>query len=103
MPVRPSSYHLLVSDAENPNLSGIAKDICLITGSVFFLGSQVTHLQIAGYGVAACGLVYFRFGPDGKEIIDTPALGGPTYEAVPLGPLEGPSCLAHHSPTLTSP
>ncbi|MBW0479589.1 hypothetical protein O181_019304 [Austropuccinia psidii MF-1] len=41
-------------------LTGIVKDICLIFGSVIFLGSHVTHTQILGYALAALGLVYFK-------------------------------------------
>ncbi|KNZ46403.1 hypothetical protein VP01_72g7 [Puccinia sorghi] len=39
----------------------IVKDICLILGSVIFLGSHVTTTQVLGYTLAACGLVYFKF------------------------------------------
>lgn len=42
-------------------LTGIVKDICLIIGSVVFLGSHVTPTQILGYSLAASGLLYFKF------------------------------------------
>ncbi|POW01885.1 hypothetical protein PSTT_12155 [Puccinia striiformis] len=42
-------------------LAGIVKDICLILGSVIFLGSNVTTTQVLGYSLAASGLIYFKF------------------------------------------
>ncbi|WAR60723.1 hypothetical protein PtB15_9B662 [Puccinia triticina] len=42
-------------------LAGILKDICLILGSVLFLGSHVSSTQILGYSLAASGLLYFKF------------------------------------------
>lgn len=41
-------------------LSGVLKDILLIAGSVWILGSQVTLLQLVGYGIALGGLVLFK-------------------------------------------
>lgn len=41
-------------------LSGVLKDILLILGSMFILGSRVTGLQFVGYGIALTGLVLFK-------------------------------------------
>ncbi|KAL7006547.1 hypothetical protein EMMF5_003968 [Cystobasidiomycetes sp. EMM_F5] len=41
-------------------LSGVLKDILLVTASVVFMGSIVTGPQIIGYGVALLGLVAFK-------------------------------------------
>lgn len=41
-------------------LAGVLKDILLILGSMFLLGSAVTGLQFVGYGIALGGLVLFK-------------------------------------------
>jgi len=69
-------------------LAGIVKDICLIVGSVIFLGSHVTTTQVLGYTLAASGLVYFKFSVPSSS----PKLGNYSprsndsrrYEALPL-------------------
>ncbi|EFP91675.2 uncharacterized protein PGTG_17531 [Puccinia graminis f. sp. tritici CRL 75-36-700-3] len=73
-------------------LAGIVKDICLILGSVVFLGSHVTTTQVLGYSLAASGLVYFKFSvPPGSP---KPPNWSPRsnearrYEALPLNERE---------------
>ncbi|WFD31802.1 hypothetical protein MSPP1_002841 [Malassezia sp. CBS 17886] len=41
-------------------LAGVLKDILLILGSMWILGSTVTALQFVGYAVALAGLVLFK-------------------------------------------
>ncbi|WFD48484.1 hypothetical protein GLX27_003154 [Malassezia furfur] len=41
-------------------LAGVLKDILLILGSMFLLGSSVTGLQFFGYAIALGGLVLFK-------------------------------------------
>jgi hypothetical protein len=41
-------------------LSGVVKDIVLISGSFMFLGSTITSTQIFGYAVAVVGFVLFK-------------------------------------------
>jgi hypothetical protein len=41
-------------------LTGVFKDILLITGSVLIFGYPITLIQVFGYGVALSGLVLFR-------------------------------------------
>lgn len=41
-------------------LAGVLKDILLILGSMWILGSTVTGLQFVGYGIALAGLVLFK-------------------------------------------
>jgi drug/metabolite transporter (DMT)-like permease len=41
-------------------LAGVLKDILLILGSMFLLGSTVTGLQYFGYAIALAGLVAFK-------------------------------------------
>jgi len=48
-------------------LSGVIKDILLVLGSVLLLGSQVTFMQVFGYGLALMGLVAFK---TKKEVLD---------------------------------
>ncbi|KNZ62736.1 uncharacterized protein VP01_1228g6 [Puccinia sorghi] len=45
-------------------LSGVLKDVLLVLGSVFLLGSTVTFIQLAGYSLALAGLVAFKTNPD---------------------------------------
>lgn len=41
-------------------LAGVLKDILLILGSMWFLGSSVSALQFVGYAIALAGLVLFK-------------------------------------------
>lgn len=41
-------------------LSGVLKDILLITGSVLIFGTSITPLQVFGYSIALVGLVLFK-------------------------------------------
>jgi len=41
-------------------LSGVVKDVVLISGSFMFLGSTITQTQIFGYAIAVVGFVLFK-------------------------------------------
>lgn len=41
-------------------LAGVFKDILLISGSVFLYNYPITPLQVIGYSIALCGLVFFK-------------------------------------------
>ena len=45
-------------------LCGVLKDILLVFASIMIWGTPVTALQYFGYGIALCGLVYFKLGAD---------------------------------------
>ena len=45
-------------------LCGVLKDILLVFASVIIWGTPVTLLQYLGYGIALCGLIYFKLGGD---------------------------------------
>ncbi|GAA5951416.1 hypothetical protein JCM3765_005932 [Sporobolomyces pararoseus] len=45
-------------------LSGVLKDILLVTGAVFLFGNVVTYTQMFGYAVALVGLFVFKTPPD---------------------------------------
>ncbi|EPE03203.1 hypothetical protein F503_01539 [Ophiostoma piceae UAMH 11346] len=45
-------------------LCGVLKDILLVAASMLIWGTQVTPLQFFGYGIALCGMVYFKLGYD---------------------------------------
>lgn len=45
-------------------LCGVLKDILLVVASMLIWGTQVTALQFFGYGIALCGMVYFKLGYD---------------------------------------
>lgn len=45
-------------------LCGVLKDILLVFASILIWGTPVTALQYFGYGVALCGLVYFKLGAE---------------------------------------
>lgn len=45
-------------------LCGVIKDILLVFASIMIWGTPVSALQYFGYGVALCGLVYFKLGGD---------------------------------------
>ena len=44
-------------------LCGVLKDILLVFASVV-MGTTVSGLQYFGYGIALCGLIYFKLGAD---------------------------------------
>ncbi|KAF8644896.1 hypothetical protein AX16_008180 [Volvariella volvacea WC 439] len=41
-------------------LSGVFKDILLVTGSVLIFQTEITPLQVFGYSIALCGLVFYK-------------------------------------------
>jgi len=41
-------------------LCGVLKDVLLVFASMIIWGTQVTVLQFFGYGVAVCGLMYYK-------------------------------------------
>ena len=43
-------------------LCGVLKDILLVFASILLWGDPVTATQYFGYGIALCGLVYFKLG-----------------------------------------
>ena len=43
-------------------LCGVLKDILLVCASIMIWGTPVSALQYFGYGVALCGLIYFKLG-----------------------------------------
>ncbi|GAA5930150.1 uncharacterized protein JCM15063_004729 [Sporobolomyces koalae] len=45
-------------------LSGVLKDILLVTGAVFLFGNVVTYTQMLGYAIALIGLFVFKTPPD---------------------------------------
>ncbi|GAA5985586.1 hypothetical protein JCM10908_007032 [Rhodotorula pacifica] len=45
-------------------LSGVLKDILLVTGSVLLFGSPVTFVQLFGYSIALVGLFVFKTSPE---------------------------------------
>ena len=45
-------------------LCGVLKDLLLVFASIMIWGTPVTALQYFGYGIALCGLVYFKLGAD---------------------------------------
>lgn len=45
-------------------LCGVLKDILLVFASILIWGTHVTALQYFGYGVALCGLIYFKLGAE---------------------------------------
>ncbi|KAL8292875.1 hypothetical protein RQP46_000569 [Phenoliferia psychrophenolica] len=45
-------------------LSGVVKDILLVTGSVLLFGATVTGTQMLGYSIALAGLVFFKTKPE---------------------------------------
>ncbi|WAQ88546.1 hypothetical protein PtA15_9A673 [Puccinia triticina] len=65
-------------------LSALSPDICLILGSVLFLGSHVSSTQILGYSLAASGLLYFNSPKIPAWSPDYPH----RYEALPLADRE---------------
>ena len=45
-------------------LSGVLKDILLVCASLLIFRDPVSGLQVFGYSIALCGLVYYRLGAD---------------------------------------
>ena len=43
-------------------LCGVLKDVLLVAASILIWGTPISALQYFGYGVALCGLVYYRLG-----------------------------------------
>ena len=43
-------------------LCGVLKDILLVIASVMMFGTPVTGLQMFGYSIAICGMVYHKLG-----------------------------------------
>ena len=43
-------------------LCGVLKDVLLVAASILIWGTPISGLQYFGYGVALCGLVYYRLG-----------------------------------------
>lgn len=43
-------------------LCGVLKDILLVAASILIWGTYVSGLQYFGYGIALCGLVYYKLG-----------------------------------------
>jgi len=45
-------------------LAGVLKDILLVAASMLIFGDPVSPLQMFGYTIALCGLVYYKLGAD---------------------------------------
>ena len=43
-------------------LCGVLKDILLVAASILIWGTPISALQYFGYGLALCGLVYYKLG-----------------------------------------
>lgn len=43
-------------------LCGVLKDILLVGASILIWGTPISGLQYFGYGIALCGLVYYKLG-----------------------------------------
>ena len=43
-------------------LCGVLKDILLVAASILIWGTEISGLQAFGYGIALCGLVYYKLG-----------------------------------------
>jgi len=43
-------------------LCGVLKDILLVAASIAIWGTPISGLQYFGYGIALCGLVYYKLG-----------------------------------------
>lgn len=43
-------------------LCGVLKDILLVVASVMIWNTPLSRLQLFGYGIALCGLVYYKLG-----------------------------------------
>lgn len=45
-------------------LCGVLKDILLVVASVIIWGTMISTLQIFGYSIALCGMLWFKLGPE---------------------------------------
>ena len=45
-------------------LCGVLKDVLLVCASIAIWGTPVTALQIFGYSIALCGMIYYKLGAD---------------------------------------
>ena len=43
-------------------LCGVLKDILLVAASILIWGTPISALQYFGYGIALCGLIYYKLG-----------------------------------------
>ena len=43
-------------------LCGVLKDILLVGASILIWGTPISALQYFGYGIALCGLIYYKLG-----------------------------------------
>lgn len=46
------------------SLTGIFKNMLLVVVSVLLWHTEITPLQLAGYSVSLCGLVFYSIGPE---------------------------------------
>ena len=45
-------------------LCGVLKDILLVIASILIWGTMISTLQIFGYSIALCGMLWFKLGPE---------------------------------------
>ena len=45
-------------------LCGVLKDILLVVASIIIWGTMISTLQIFGYSIALCGMLWFKLGPE---------------------------------------
>ncbi|KAG0645359.1 putative sugar phosphate phosphate translocator [Hyphodiscus hymeniophilus] len=51
-------------------LCGVLKDILLVIASIIIWGTMISTLQIFGYSIALCGMLWFKLGPEKlKEVL----------------------------------
>jgi hypothetical protein len=43
-------------------LCGVLKDVMLVAASMLIWGTPISRLQFFGYGIALCGMVYYKLG-----------------------------------------
>lgn len=43
-------------------LCGVLKDVLLVGASMLIWGTHISGLQFFGYGIALCGMVYYKLG-----------------------------------------
>ncbi|KAF4633382.1 hypothetical protein G7Y89_g4734 [Cudoniella acicularis] len=43
-------------------LCGVLKDIMLVCASILIWGTKISGLQVFGYGIALCGMLYYKLG-----------------------------------------
>lgn len=49
-------------------LCGVLKDIMLVVASMLIWGTQVSALQLFGYSIALCGMIYYKLGYDAINV-----------------------------------